>query len=104
MIVRLIEDKRQELEGLCREYHVRVLEVFGSAALDDYAGEPGDIDFLVEFDESVSPIRFDNFFAFQTALTELFGKPIDLVEPGGMKNPYFIKRVNQTRSVVYGAS
>jgi len=103
-MVRLIEDKRLELEGLCREYHVRVLEVFGSAALDDYEGEPGDIDFLVEFDEAVGPRRFDNFFAFQSALSGLFDKPVDLVEPGGMKNPYFIKRVNQTRSVVYGAS
>jgi len=99
-MVRLIEDKRRELERLCRQYHVRVLEVFGSAALDDYDREPGDIDFLVEFDASVGPRRFDNFFAFQAALSGLFNKPVDLVEPGGMKNPYFIKRVNQTRRVV----
>ena len=103
-MVRLIEDKRLELERLCREYHVRVLEVFGSAALDDYDREPGDIDFLVEFYASVGSRRFDNFLSFNAGFYGLFDKPVDLVEPGGMKNPYFIKRVNQTRSVVYGAS
>jgi len=30
-------------------------------------------------------------------LKELFGRPIDLVEPGGLRNPYFIESVNQTR-------
>ena len=37
-------------------------------------------------------------------LRQLFGRPVDLVEPGGLRNPYFIKRVNQTRRMIYGAS
>ncbi|MFC1783193.1 nucleotidyltransferase family protein [Planctomycetota bacterium] len=102
-MVWIIEDKRKELELLCRQYHVGGLEVFGSAARDDFDPASSDIDFLVRFDESVGSARFDNFFAFQAALGALFGKPVDLVEPGGLKNPYFIKRVNQTRRVVYGA-
>jgi len=62
------------------------------------------LDFLVEFDETVNPNRFDNFFAFQEALKELFNKPVDLVEPGGLRNPYFIRRVEQTRRRIYAAS
>jgi uncharacterized protein len=103
-MVSLIEEKRKELESLCRQYHVTGLEVFGSAATDEFDQTRSDIDFLVTFNESVEERRFDNFFEFQRALTALFGRPVDLVEPGGMKNPYFIKRVNQTRRMIYVAS
>jgi hypothetical protein len=37
-------------------------------------------------------------------LVSLFGRSVDLVEPGGMRNPYFINRVNETRRMIYAAS
>jgi len=100
-----IEKNRQALEQLCQQYHVARLEVFGSAATKDEF-EPGrsDIDFLVEFAESVGERRFDNYFEFWEELKSLFGRPVDLVEPGGLRNPYFIRRVNETRRLVYVAT
>jgi len=102
-MVSIIEDNQSQLQSLCRKFHVRRLDVFGSAATGQTT-ETSDLDFLVEFDELVNPNRFDNFFAFKEALKELFNKPIDLVEPGGLRNPYFIRRVEQTRRQVYAAS
>lgn len=102
-MVSLIEDRRKGLESLCRKFHVRRLEVFGSASTDDMAAS-SDLDFLVEFDEAADPVRFDNYFAFQEALQQLFNRPVDLVEPGGLRNPYFIRRVEETRRQVYAAS
>lgn len=102
-MVSIIEDNQSQLQSLCRKFHVCRLDVFGSAATGQMT-ESSDLDFLVEFDESVNPNRFDNFFAFQEALKELFNKPVDLVEPGGLRNPYFIRRVEQTRRQVYAAS
>jgi hypothetical protein len=102
-MVSIIEDKMKELEGLCRRYHVSRLEVFGSAATEDMHAA-SDLDFLVEFDEGVRDRRFDNFFAFQEALKTLFNRSVDLVEPAGLLNPYFIRSVNETRKVVYAAS
>ena len=100
----IIEEHRSELFKLCNRYHVVGLDVFGSAAMDDFDETSSDIDFLVEFDESVKQNRFDNFFALLDELKKLFNRPIDLVEPGGLKNPYLIKRINQTRRAVYVAS
>jgi uncharacterized protein len=100
----LISKYRNKLIGLCRCYHVSRLEVFGSAAVGGFNPQTSDIDFLVEFDESVGTGRFDNFFAFQRALVELFDRPVDLVEPGGLRNPYFIQQVNETRRPIYAAS
>ena len=102
-MVSIIEDKMKDLAGLCRQYHVSRLEVFGSAAMEDMH-TASDLDFLVEFDPTVRDRRFDNFFAFQEALSVLFNRPVDLVEPGGLRNPYFIRSVNETRKVVYAAS
>ena len=100
----LIEENKDRLFELCRKYHVAVLEVFGSAAMDDFNEKTSDIDFLVEFDSSVSRNRFDNFFALLEELQRLFKRPVDLVEPGGLRNPYFIESVNKTRRKIYAAS
>jgi predicted nucleotidyltransferase len=90
------------LIDLCQKYHVKRLDVFGSAASGDF-DQSSDIDFLVEFDSTVTQRRFDNYFDLQRALQQLFGRQIDLVEPGGLRNPYFIRRVNQTRRKVYAS-
>ena len=102
-MVSLIDKHHEELVALCRKYHVERLDVFGSAASGDFV-KSSDIDFLVEFDSKVNQRRFDNYFELHRALEKLFARPIDLVEPGGLRNPYFIRQVNQTRKQIYAAS
>ncbi|MBI2969928.1 MAG: nucleotidyltransferase domain-containing protein [Gammaproteobacteria bacterium] len=94
---------RPELEQLCRRYHVRRLELFGSAAID--RGKPGksDLDFLVEF-EPVAPGTYaDTYFGLLEALEQIFGGPVDLVVESAIKNPYFRQSVNQSRTLLYAA-
>ena len=102
-MVSLIDKHHEALVALCRKYHVERLDVFGSAARGDFV-KSSDIDFLVEFDSEVTQRRFDNYFELHRALEKLFARPIDLVEPGGLRNPYFIRQVNQTRKQIYAAS
>jgi predicted nucleotidyltransferase len=45
----LIETKRAELVRLCMQYHVRRLELFGSATGEHFDPDTSDLDFLVEF-------------------------------------------------------
>ena len=99
----IIHDNKKKLAELCKKFSVTELDVFGSGAGDDFDAETSDLDFLVEFDGSIKN-RFDNFFALQQALTDLFGTAVDLVEPGGLKNPYFIKQVNESKRCIYVAS
>jgi uncharacterized protein len=40
------------MRALCRRFHVRRLDVFGSAARGDFDPEHSDVDFIVEFDRS----------------------------------------------------
>ena len=103
-MVSIIDNKRDELIELCKKYRVSELAVFGSAVTGDFDQVQSDLDFLVEFDVSVSEKRFDNFFNFQAELKSLFNRAIDLVEVGGLRNPYFIEMVNNTKRSVYVAA
>jgi uncharacterized protein len=73
-----VDSHREELRALCRRFHVRQLDLFGSAARGDFDPEHSDIDFLVEFDRSASLHAFDAYFGLKEALEELFGRPVDL--------------------------
>lgn len=70
-----MENSRQELERLCRRYHVRRLALFGSA-LGEGFGSDSDIDLLVEFEPSRTP-GFA-FVTLQRELSELLGREVDL--------------------------
>ena len=100
----IIDNNKEKLIELCKKYRVAELDLFGSATTEDFDEEKSDIDFLVEFEETVAQDRFDNFFNFLEELRQLFNRSIDLVETGGLRNPYFIEMVNQTKRRVYVAT
>jgi len=103
-MIRLIEDNREAIENLCTLYRVRRLEVFGSALAEkSFHSERSDIDFLVEFFPLKQGEYADTYFGLLEALEELFGRHVDLVMPGAIKNPYFLESVNRNRTVLYAA-
>ena len=103
-MINVLADKQEELVRLCKRYHVRQLDVFGSAVSEDaFDPDRSDLDFLVEFDRSNEMNRADQYFGLWEALREVFGREVDLVTLRALRNPYFIKSVNATREVVYAA-
>lgn len=97
----IIDRQQGELAEICRRFEVARLEVFGSAVTGEFDEQRSDLDFLVEFGSALTGPRFDAFFGLQRALRELFDRPVDLVEAGAPRNPYFIRRMNETRRLVY---
>jgi predicted nucleotidyltransferase len=102
-LVRLIESRKAELAALCRQFGVRRLDVFGSAATGDFAPARSDLDFLVEFGEGGPARALDAYFGLKEALEELFGRPVDLVIPGAVRNPYVRAEMERSRRLVYAA-
>jgi len=102
-MISLFAQRRDELEDLCRRYHVRRLELFGSAASgQDRAGE-SDLDFLVEFDPLPPGTYADAYFGLLEALQSLSGRPVDLVVGSAIKNPYFRQSVEDTKALLYAS-
>jgi uncharacterized protein len=102
-MINLIERNRTDLKELCRRYHVKTLEVFGSAADGSFDPSRSDLDFLLEFLPAAARRPFHGYFDLKEELQELFGRKVDLVMPGAIRNPYFLKAVNQQRKVLYAA-
>lgn len=102
-MIALVEQLRAELAVICRRFGVSRLELFGSAADGTFDPARSDIDFLVEFGDVPDERRFDAYFGLLQALESLFERHVDLVETGAPRNPFFIRRLNESRQVVYAA-
>jgi hypothetical protein len=99
-----IARRREELRALCRRFHVRRLDLFGSAARGDFDPERSDVDFLVEFDRThPDALSLRTYFGLKEALEGLLGRPVDLVEPGAVRNPYLKASIEGSREPVFAA-
>ena len=99
----VIDTQMDSLKALCREHHVRRLEVFGSATDGTFDADTSDLDFLVEFLPLDPAGHYEAYFGLWEELGALFGRKVDLVEPHTMRNPYFIREVNASRKTLYAA-
>ena len=98
-----LRENRDEVVELCRRFAVRRLDVFGSASSGEFDPARSDIDFLVEFELPEGTRRFDAFFGLKEALEGLLGRPVDLVDPSALDNPYVAAVVENTRQELYAA-
>ena len=100
----LIEQHRAAIAQLCRHYHVRRLEVFGSAARGvDFDPQRSDVDLLVEFDGTADGPTLKTFFSLQGELARVLGRPVDLVMAGSVSNPFLKTELDRTREAVYAS-
>jgi len=101
----IVKQRLGALATLCVKHNAKRLELFGSASVAIEENDPiGDVDFLVEFLPLSPEEHCDRYFSLLEELESLFGEKIDLVEAKAMKNPYFIRRVNESRTLVYAAA
>lgn len=101
--MKLIELNLQRIIDLCRKHKVKTLSVFGSILTDRF-NDQSDVDLLVDFD-TTNHEEWDyvtNYFDFRDALERLFGRKVDLIEKGALRNKYFIANVNRTKQMIYG--
>jgi len=99
----LIEEKRSELELICRRRHVRRIELFGSATGPEFDPARSDLDFLVTFEDIPVDSYADEYFGLLEDLQGLFQRKVDLVMESSIENPYFRQAVEATRTLVYAA-
>lgn len=99
----LVEEKRQQLGEICERRGVSRLDLFGSATGEGFDPEGSDLDFVVSFVSREPSRLFDRYFGLKEDLESLFGREVDLLMEGAMKNPHFIRSVAESRTPVYAA-
>jgi len=100
----IIQRKIAELAEICNKRRVLRLALFGSATGDDFNPASSDLDFIVEFQPVPPAEHADNYFGLLEDLERLFAMPVDLVERRPIRNPYFLKAVEETQVVLYVAA
>jgi predicted nucleotidyltransferase len=98
-----VEEKRVQIAAICRQHHVRRLALFGSALRDDFDASSSDLDFVVEFEPLATGTYANMYFGLIDALERLFGRRVDLVEAGSVRNPYFLQEIEAHQEQLYVA-
>ena len=103
-MLELIETHRNNIAELCRRLGVQRQDVFGSAARGtDFDPERSDVDLLVSYPPDQPGPGLTEYFALRDALTDLLGRPVDLVMAGAVENPFVRAGIERSRQVLYGA-
>lgn len=100
---RVTDDERARIAELCRRFGVRRLDLFGSAARGDFKESRSDVDFLVEFVNDGEGPGLDAYFGLKSGLETLLGRPVDLVMPDAVTNPFVRADIARHRTTVYAA-
>jgi len=103
MLAPVIEEHREEILALCKRFSVAKLDVFGSAADGTFDPNRSDVDFLVEFQALKPGPLADAYFGLLAEFELIFQRKVDLVTPNAIRNPYFLRGVNETRRPLYAA-
>jgi uncharacterized protein len=97
---RIIEDNIDKIKALCTMYNVKSLFAFGSVCTDKF-NDQSDIDLLIAFNSMDYGDYADSYFNLADKFEELFNHPVDLITDKSLSNPYFIKSLNQTKTLIY---
>lgn len=101
MKIPLSDESLQEVPAFCNRWGIQEFALFGSVLRDDYSTN-SDIDVLIEFQPGVFQ-GVDEWIEMRDELEALFGRRVDLVRKGGLKNPFRRAEILQSRRVLYAA-
>ncbi|MGC8475387.1 MAG: nucleotidyltransferase family protein [Acetobacteraceae bacterium] len=102
-MIPVLEQRRAEIAVRCRQFHVRRLDLFGSAAREvDFDPARSDVDLLVTYDPGRRPSVFEHP-NLRDALAALLGRPVDLVTEGTVRNPFVLAGIERSRQHFHGA-
>lgn len=85
----------------CKRWKVKEFALFGSVLRDDFRPD-SDVDVLLGFSESAKWDLFD-LATMYDELQLMFGRKIDLVEEGTIRNPFRRQSIMSTREILYAA-
>ncbi len=90
----------EQIVEFCRRNHVRSLALFGSVLREDFYPD-SDVDLLVKF-EPAARFGFLALSRMQRELSDLLGRPVDLVLRDGLKSTVR-EEVLSSAEVLYAA-
>jgi predicted nucleotidyltransferase len=102
IVIALVAERKAEIAALCKRHGIVRLELFGSAATGKFDPETSDLDFIIDLGKYDAHIA-RRFIDFANDMERLFGRPVDLLMYGPIKNPYLKMSVDRARELIFAA-
>ncbi|MES2438521.1 MAG: nucleotidyltransferase domain-containing protein [Verrucomicrobiota bacterium] len=90
-----------EIARLCEKYGVLKLSAFGSSVREDFDPMTSDVDVIAVFGLTREPGYSDRYLNFALSLERLFGRKVDLLTPGSIRNPRFAATLDREAVPIY---
>jgi hypothetical protein len=100
-MIEIIQKKIPAIVALMKKHKVKRAYAFGSVVRSNF-DKDSDIDLLIAFEDNLDPVEYgQHYFDLADQLEELLHRPVDLITEASLKNPYFIKHLNETKIPLY---
>ena len=96
-----IQNYSKEITNLCKTHKVKSLYAFGSVLKEKFNPD-SDIDLVVDFQQIDVLDYGDNYYNLKFSLEDTFKRNVDLLEEKAIRNPYFLKTLNENKKLIYG--
>ena len=97
----LIQNYSKEITNVCKIHKVKSLYAFGSVLTEKFNPD-SDIDLVVDFQQIDVLDYGDNYYNLKFSLEDTFKRNVDLLEEKAIRNPYFLKTLNENKKLIYG--
>ena len=94
-----VDIPKDKIEEFCRRWRITEFALFGSVLRDDFRPD-SDIAVLVTLEPGAGHTLFDLVHK-ENELKDMFGRHVDLVERGGLRNPFRRREILRTMEVIY---
>lgn len=96
-----IQNKITSIVAILKEHKVKRAYAFGSVCTGDFNSE-SDIDLLIAFDIKEPFDGYaENYWNLEDQLKALLNRNVDIVPEHTLSNPYFIKEMEKTKTMLY---
>ena len=91
-----------KLNHLFSIYKVKKAYVFGSVLTSSFKST-SDLDFVIQFQNGLGALeKGELWWNLHDSLRDTLKREIDIITEKSLKNPYFIKEINETKQLIYG--
>lgn len=86
---------------ILKEHRVQRAYLFGSSCTDKFKPD-SDVDLLISFADDLDPLKKgQSIWDLEDELAKILEHEVDIVTESSLKNPYFIKELNETKVRIY---
>ncbi len=101
MIHPSVQTKLKDLIRILKLHRVERAYLFGSVCTERFSID-SDVDFLISFDKKLRPMKRGALHLnLYDELEKILNRKVDLVTEDYLSNPYFVKVLNKTKTILY---